>query len=269
MVTPHYEIHGGTEESDVLVLIAGTGYPGRTWPQGFLEMLSPEIRVVTFDHRGTGDTPATSGPYSTALFADDVAALMAELGRPCHVLGHSMGGRVAQWLAIRHPESVRSLILAASGVGGDETGAQPRGVPVSACLGLLSLGYEGYVRDLQRRTFFTEDFVSRHPEVVGALGEAFWSGAPDIEDYLKHVIARQAHDASDFIGTIETPTLVLVGELDTHAGGTGSHYDQSVTLAESLPHSEFAVVPGCRHGLFWEQPERTSELVNGWLRQHG
>lgn len=265
-VVPHYEIRGGTDDSEMLILVAGTGYPGRTWPREFLELLSPDLRVVTFDHRGTGSTPPTPGPYSTAQFADDVAALIAELGQPCHVLGHSMGGRVAQWLAIRHPESVTSLLLAASGMGGDPTGTQPRGLPMATCLGLLSRGYEGYVRDLQRRTFFTEGFVEDRSDVVGALGEAFWSGAPAIEDYLKHVIARQAHDASEHIATIQTPTRVFVGELDTHAGGTGSHYDQSVALAELLPDSAFDVIPACRHGMFWEQPRRTAELVNDWIR---
>src|SRR5688572_24913272 len=94
-----------------LLLLAGTGYNGGTWPDEMVQRLAPRCTVVTFGCRGSGETPGTPEEYSTRLFAADVRALIQELGRgPAHVLGHSMGGRVAQWVAIDRPDLVRSLV---------------------------------------------------------------------------------------------------------------------------------------------------------------
>ena len=110
-----YEITGRGEP---IVLVAGTGYPGATWYPGLLEPLAAAHTVLTFDHRGTGATPSTPERYSTRGFAQDALGLLDALGLPAaHVVGHSMGGRVAQWMALDHPERVRSLVLAATGPG--------------------------------------------------------------------------------------------------------------------------------------------------------
>ncbi len=104
-----------------LLLIAGTGYPASTWHPRFLDLLAESFQVITFDHRGTGASPGTDHEYSTELFARDAAAVLgATTSAPAHVLGHSMGGRVAQWLAIDEPSRVDRLVLAATGAGVEE-----------------------------------------------------------------------------------------------------------------------------------------------------
>lgn len=260
---PNHVIRDGPPGADLVLLIAGTGYPGVTWEGPFLDALRREFRVVTYDHRGCGETSGTDGLYTTEMLADDAAELLGHLGEPAHVVGHSMGGRVAQWLTAKAPERVRSLVLAGSGLGGNPR--ESCGVPVATCRGLLALGYEGFVRDVQRRTFFTEEFTSERPEVVSALGEAFWGARPELEDYLKHVAARQSHDSHAVAPEIQQRTLVVVGSLDTHVGGTGSHVDQSHALSETIPHADLVVMPGCRHGIFWERPQETATLLLEWL----
>lgn len=262
-----YELRG---KGTPLVLVAGTGYPGATWPPELLAPLADKQTVLTFDHRGTGGTPPSGGPYTTRLFAHDALALIEDLGlAPAHVLGHSMGGRVAQWMALERPEAVRTLILAATGPGEfDPQKPVPRGIPVHAAKAMIELGYEAYMRDHIAATFFTPEFREAHPERVRWLHETFWSHRPDLESYLKHVVARQTHQTAERLGEIRVPSLIMVGDRDTAAMGTGVHTEQSDFLLKHLPDATLRVVEGAAHGFFWSHPERTAELIVEWTTAH-
>ena len=261
------EIRG---EGTPFLLICGTGYPGATWPRAFLDALARRHRVITFDHRGTGRTPATPEPYTTRLFASDALELLDSLAvGPAHVLGHSMGGRVAQWMALDRPESLQTLILAASGPGQfRDDKPVTRGVPIHTAVGLIEHGYEGYMRDHMRDTFFTPEFVQAHPEVVEDLHRAFWEARPDVENYLKHVVARQTHQTAGRLGEIRTPTLVLIGDRDTAAMGTGVHTEQSDYLLKHLPNATLRTIPDTAHGFFWQDPKHTVEVLLEWTAAH-
>ena len=253
-----------------LVLIAGTGYPGATWHDEFVAPLAEKHTVLTFDHRATGGTPASTERLSTRLFASDAVGLLDALGLGrAHVLGHSMGGRVAQWMALERPDRLRSLILAASGPG-EFRPDRPvtRGVPVHTVVGLVEKGYERYMRDHVAATFFTPEFAREHPDAVDALHRSFWEHRPDLEGYLRHVIARQEHQTADRLSEIRVPTLVLIGDRDTAAMGTGVHTEQSDFLLRHIPNAQKRVVEGGAHGYFWEMPARTAELVLEWTAAH-
>jgi pimeloyl-ACP methyl ester carboxylesterase len=262
-----YELRG---RGVPIVLIAGTGYPGATWPPAFVEPLLERHRVLIFDHRGTGATPVSAEHLSTRLFARDAVGLMDALGlEAAHVLGHSMGGRVAQWVALDRPERVRSLILAATGPGqfrDDKPVA--RGIPLHAATELIEQGYERYMREHIEATFFTPEFAAEHPEVVAWLVDAYWSHRPDVESYLRHIIARQEHQTADRLGDIAMPALVLVGDRDTQAMGTGVHTEQSEFLRSHLPNATLRMIEGAAHGYFWQRPERTVELLLEWTATH-
>ena len=195
----NHEIQG---HGPPLLLVAGTGYPGATWPKAFVEPLTRHATVITYDHRGTGSSTAGTGPYSTRLFASDAVALLRELGlESAHVLGHSMGGRVAQWMALDAPDSIRSLILAASGPGQYRPDRPlTRGIPVVTAQSLIELGYEKYMADHIEETFFTADFASSHPDVVQSLVRSFWEHRPSLRDYLEHITARQQHQTAERLG---------------------------------------------------------------------
>jgi pimeloyl-ACP methyl ester carboxylesterase len=257
----HYTVVG---DGPPVLLIAGTGYAGTTWHPGFLSQLAERATVVYYDHRGTGETKGTPDDYDIRLFARDAAAVIRALGGDVHVVGHSMGGRVAQWLAIDSPELVRSLVLVSSGAGAEGGDTSRVGIPIAAALGLAEDGYRAYIARLQRSTFFTDAFAAARPDEVEWLADAFWRGRPALLDYLKHVRARQAHSSRPEIRTVRKPTLVLVGAEDTHVGGTGSHVDQSIELHELIAGSRLTVLPGVKHGLFWERPEETAEIIADW-----
>src|SRR5205823_2093751 len=169
--------------------------------------------------------PASPERYSTRLFAQDALGLMDALRLPAaHVLGHSMGGRVAQWMALDRPERLRTLILAASGPGQfRDDRPVTRGIPVHAAKEMIELGYERYMRQHIRDTFFTPEFAAAHPDRVAWLHDTFWAHRPDLENYLRHVLARQEHQTGDRLSEIRMPTLVMIGERDTQIMGTGSH----------------------------------------------
>lgn len=253
-----------------LLLIAGTGYPGGTWHPDLVEALAARHTVVTFDHRGTGATAPAPGRYSTRSFAADALGLLDALGlEPAHVVGHSMGGRVAQWMALEHPDRVRSLVLAATGPGQFRSDRPvTRGVPVHVVLELVDKGYERYMRDHIAATFFTPEFARDHPDVVAWLHDAFWRDRPDLENYLRHVVARQEHQTADRLAEIRVPTLILVGDRDTAVMGTGAHTEQSDYLAEHIPGAMKRVIPGSAHGYFWQDPERTIEILLEWTAAH-
>lgn len=262
-----YDVRGS---GPALVLIAGTGFPGATWDDDLVRPLARRHTVLTFDHRGTGDTPAGAEPFSTHLFARDVLGLIdgLDLEAPC-VLGHSMGGRVAQHVALESPDRVRSLILAATGPGQfRDDHPVTRGIPVRHARALIELGYERYMREHIAEMFFTPEFAATHPDRVDRLVRLFWDHRPDLESYLRHIVARQEHQTTERLAEIRSPTLVLVGDRDTQVMGTGSHWDQSRYLLDHIAGATLRVVEGTAHGYFWERPERTVELILAWTSTH-
>lgn len=262
-----YEVRG---EGVPILLVAGTGYPGATWDADVVVPLAERHTVVTFDHRGTGATPASAERLSTRLFAHDALDLLRSLDLPpAHVLGHSMGGRVAQWMALDGPERMRTLILAATGPGQfSDDEPVTRGIPAHTAKGLIERGYERYMADHTRETFFTPEFAAAHPERVRRLFTLFWDHRPDLESYLRHVVARQEHQTAERLADITMPVLVVIGDRDTQPMGTGSHTAQSRFLLDHLPNAEMRVIAGAAHGFFWQMPERTVEVLLDWTLKH-
>jgi pimeloyl-ACP methyl ester carboxylesterase len=262
----HYEIRG---EGPPLLLVAGTGYPGATWPEAFVEALAGHSKVIMFDHRGTGASTSGIGPYSTRMFAADATALLEGIGVDhAHVLGHSMGGRVAQWMAIDGPSTVRSLILAASGPGQyRDDRPLTRGIPVVTAEKLIEQGYEGYMASHIAATFFTDAFAADHPQVVDELVRSFWEHRPSLRDYLEHITARQQHQTAERLTEITVPCLVLVGDHDTGARGTGSHLEQSRFLADHLQDARLEVLSDTSHGYIWQTPEISAQSVLRWIAE--
>lgn len=182
-----------------------------------------------------------------------------------HVVGHSMGGRVAQWMALDHGDRVRTLVLAATGPGQwNSDKPVTRGVPVHTALDLIERGYEQYMRDHISPTFFTPEFAAANASRVEWLIDAFWNNRPSLEAYLRHIVARQEHQTADRLADLTMPSLVLIGDLDTHEGGTGVHWDASEYLLQHLPNAERIVMHGATHGYFWQQPEELADVLIDW-----
>jgi pimeloyl-ACP methyl ester carboxylesterase len=265
----YYEVYG---EGDPLVLIAGTGISLAPWRVFQVPEFSKYYQVLIYDHRGLGRSDKPDEPYSTRLFAKDCAGLMDALGiKKAHIMGHSMGGRVAQWVALDYPKKVRSLVLSGTGSGkySDRLEDYPRGIPLDAALELIEKGYEEYQQDHWGPGFmFTDDFMNEHPEIVKKFQDLIVEEVPPLKCYLRHVIAWQCHETTDLVHNINAPTLVIVGSRDTHEGGTGSHVDSSYVLAEKIPNAELVIVEGGAHGYLRQIPDKGHPPILDFLRRH-
>ena len=268
-VNLYYELYG---QGDPLVLIAGTGISLAPWRPFQVPEFSKHYQVLIYDHRGLGRSDKPDMHYTTRLFARDCAALMDALGiKKAHIMGHSMGGRVAQWVALDYPEKVRSLILSGSGSGkySEELEDYPRGVPLDAALEMIEKGYEKYQHDHWGPGFmFSDQFVKDHPEVVKQFQDLIVDEVPPLKCYLRHVVARQCHETTDVVHKITAPTLVIVGSKDTHEGGTGDHVESSRALARQIRNAQLVLVEGGRHGYLREMPEKGHPPILDFLRRH-
>jgi pimeloyl-ACP methyl ester carboxylesterase len=268
-VNLYYELYG---RGDPLVLVAGTGISLAPWRVSQVPEFARHYQVLIYDHRGLGRSDKPDMHYTTRLFAKDCVGLMDALGiKRAHMMGHSMGARVCQWIALDYPERVRSLVLSGPGSGkySEELEDYPRGVPLDAALEMIEKGYEKYQSDHWGPGFmFSEQFMKEHPDVVKKYQELIVDEVPPLKCYLRHVVARQCHETTHLLDKIKAPTLVIVGSKDIHEGGTGNHVDSAKVLAARIPNAELVLVEGGRHGFLREMPEKGHPPILDFLRRH-
>ncbi|WP_029149372.1 alpha/beta fold hydrolase [Microbacterium indicum] len=230
-------------EGPALLLIAGQASTHRGWLP-LVPHLVAERRVVLFDHRGVGQsTMGDADRFTTRSFARDAVAVLDAAGvASADVYGHSMGGRVAQWMAIDRPERVDRLVLAGS-TGGDRFGPA-RDPDVNR---VLSSGDPAQMAPL----FFTESFRERHPEAVAG----FFARDAGIRARRAHFDASRRHDAWDELHRISSPTLVIHGSDDPV-----TPVESARLLAARIPDAVLDVVPGQRHCPHLESAEARARV---------
>jgi pimeloyl-ACP methyl ester carboxylesterase len=244
---------------DVL-LIAGLGDPAEAW-QPQLNGLADRYLITAFDNRGAGRTPLGEGHHlSATTMANDAAALLGALGvSNVHVAGFSMGSAIAQELALRHPELVRSLVLIS-------TYARPDALFRSQLNFWRWLAEVAPSEHAFFEAFFTWVYTPRaHADgTVDQIVEealAFPHQQP-VEAFQAQVDVCLAHDTSDRLAEIAAPTLVLSGELDLILP---PRFGRSV--AAGIPNAHFDVMAGEAHQPFQEVPDEFNARVEAFWRE--
>jgi len=250
-----YSVDG--DGGDWVVMIMGLGYARWGWAWT-APLLARRHRVVTFDNRGVGSSDAPDGPYTAAMMAGDTTGLMDALGiERAHVVGTSLGGFIAQELALAAPERVDKLVLACTAAGG------PGMVPMPERTVRLMAEAPSLPDDVRLRRFiengFSDAFVAAHPDVVERLMEFRRTTAQPLSAWMSQSAAGAAFDASERVRGIEAPTLVITGDSDGVVDPKNS-----VLLSESIPGARFAELPG-GHLFFIEEPERFAAIVEEFL----
>ena len=267
---PYIKVNDGVEiyyeatgQGTPFLFLSETACDGAVWNLYQVPEFSRDHRVVIMDYRGTGLSGKPSAKYSTEMFANDAAAVLDHLGIEAAVVcGHSMGGRVAQLLALNHPGKVSKLILASSGAAhpGD------RGIPLRIAKEMVEWGYEKYVRHHTIVVGWTEVYARNHINLIEKYLRVRMANLCPVEFYFRHVLARQEHDTSGRLKDINVPTLILVGDDDHFVVSDLSHRAGADLLAQGIPNAKLVVLPGERHSYFFTEPEKAHRPMREFMQ---
>lgn len=247
----YYETHG---EGEPLLLIRGLG----STCDGFkaqVDGLSPYFRVISFDNRCVGRSDQPQTPFTIADMADDTAALLDALDvESAHVFGVSLGGMVAQELALRHPRRVRKLALACTHAGPrtaarapewavalfNESTQKPRPEALKASVPIL----------------FAKKTIDERPELIEESLAVMENNNQPKSSYLLQLGAVMKHDAIDRLHQITSPTLVMTGTEDTLVDPRNSRM-----IAERVPGARLIEFKETGHIFFTEKADEVNSAL--------
>lgn len=241
-----------------LLFVGGSGWDLRVPPTPLDSALTDKFDVVLYDQRGGGQSDKPIGPYAMEHYAKDAAGLLTALGWDrAHIVGYSFGGMVAQELAIRYPDCVNRLVLAATSPGGPDHGSYP----IEVFLDLPP--HERARRSLEvSDTRYNRAFQREKPAEFEALIDkrilrqnAVMHNAEARAGYRNQLVARAAHNTLDRLHHITAPTLILCGATDGQASVSGQ-----ILMAQRIPNARRKTVPG-GHNFIFEHPSGIQHIM--------
>lgn len=248
----------------------GLGMDHRGWMMQTPE-LSQHFTVITYDNRGVGKSSVPPGPYTTLKMAEDAAFLLDHLGiASAHVCGISMGGLIAQQLAIHFPQKVRRLVLSVTyGWVDDEIKAtsgkvmqgitgQQGGNLLAADLSQLNMervlfGMMEYV--------FTPGFLQQNRPLLDAFYQEFLKEEPSLDGFFNQLVATQTHDTREQLASVTSPTLVLGAECDALIPPSCSQ-----KIAEKIPGAKLVFMKGVGHALNFEKAGEYNKILSDFFK---
>lgn len=245
------------EEGDgpPLLLIMGLGYSMAMWHR-LRPALVERFRVIAFDNRGVGSSDVPEPPYSIPeMVGDAIAVLDAANVQSAHVIGVSMGGVIAQQLALDAPDRVRSLVLACTACGGPDTVvAEPE--VIQALTARAELGPEEGVRVMVPYIYDPATPAERIEDDIALRLRNY----PSVAGYLGQLQAVVGYETYERLSEISIPTLVLHGQSDRlvpHGNGED--------LARRIPGARFVSIPNASHIFFTDQPDISLDALLAFL----
>jgi pimeloyl-ACP methyl ester carboxylesterase len=250
-------------DGQALVLIAGVGYGSWFWHK-ITPGLAERYRVITFDNRGAGGSDKPEGPYSVPLMAADTIGLMEALAlKEASLLGHSLGGFIAQEVAVARPDLVGRLVLASTNHGGSNV------VPMTPEALEVLTNREGDPVELVKRGIQVSTapgFAQEHPRVVKELMDYRFTSPVPPPQYQAQVFAGAGmaslteEQIEKRMAAIQAPTLILFGEHDNVVPPGNADL-----MAQKMPRARVEIIPGAGHIFPIEKPEETMAVVAAFL----
>ncbi len=248
-----YEEEG---KGEPLLLIMGLGCPGRVWRYQ-IPTLAKQFRVITFDNRGVGGSDKPSDDYSIEVMAKDAARLLAALKiSSAHVAGLSMGGAIAQRLAIDFPSTVQKLVLVGTWAKTQGFGKTLLGVWREIAEGC---GMETLTK-LTMTQYLTPSCFDKNIQLLETLWKDFVAEPQPVHGYIGQNLACEGHSALSELEKIRAETLIIVGRQDgqTPVGAAKE-------LASNIPNAKLETISGYGHGLVWENYSAFNDMLLRFL----
>jgi 3-oxoadipate enol-lactonase len=253
-----YELSGHRSDKPWLVLIQGLGFDRAGWAP-VVSRLRRRFRLVLIDNRGSGLSTTTQRDFGVAEMAGDVAAVLSHCGiARAHVLGASLGGMVAQELAIRHPLRIDRLILACTTPGWPFGYPMPRAT-VQRMTAAAGMPVEAAQRILVDNALSPET-VSTHPELVDRIVENQRGRLAEPAAWRALASSGASYAGGSRPSRISAPTLVIYGDADAVVDPRNSKL-----LADQIPGARLIAFPGLGHLFFWEDPAKFADVVTSFL----
>ena len=255
-ISLYYETHGS---GPPLLLIAGLASDSQSW-QPVIPFLAESFRVILVDNRGSGRSRPMDEFVSISRMADDCLLLLDYLEIPAaHVLGHSMGGFIAQELSLRHPQRVLSLVLAATAC---RNSSRNNALFADWAATRATADREQWFRGICY-WLFTEHFYEDALQVSAAVVAAVDYPYPQSSTaFANQVRALAAFDRSNDLSKVTQPTLIISGSEDILFSP-----ESATTLMRLLPAARTVTIRAAAHSICWEQPEACCRAVVAFLEE--
>jgi len=242
-----------------LIMINGLSEHAGSWDPYLISGLSKRFKLLLFDIRGSGRTDTSDEEYSIKLFADDTAGLMDAVGIPrAHVLGLSLGGMIAQELALSYPKRIEKLVLCSTRCGGAQTVPAPREKSERPMPDSGKVSFEKMIRITLPR-FFTEEFIKNNPEFVKAYIKQRLSVPFSQEAITRYRNASATFDTCARLPQIKASTLIIHGKRDIVITP-----EKAQLMAKRIPHSKVVYFENSGH-LLAEDREKILETLIDFL----
>jgi aminoacrylate hydrolase len=249
----HYEEHGA---GPPLMLVTGLSGLKSSWTAQ-VPRLSPHFRVITHDHRGTGQSARSAIVYSVEQMARDVLGLMDDLGVECaDFVGHSTGGAIVQWIALNEPARIRRAILSSTWSAPDSYFVKSFEFRKEV---LSKLGPEAYAR-ASSFTMYPPDWFAKNEDAVLRAEKLLLAGFPENEIVISRIDAICRFDVAERLGEIKIPTVVTCADDDRVTPVYLSH-----AIADRIPNSRKAIFPWGGHASPTLNADKYAELVKNTL----
>ncbi len=249
----YYETHG---QGETLLLIAGIGYGTWLWAKQIPE-LSKYFSVIAFDNRGVGRSDKPDSEYTVSLLASDAYELLRALNvERAHILGISLGGFVAQQLALDHPEIVNKLILCSTSFGGPNM-ILPKGEILQFMA--FGAGKETFQRGLELA--FSSEYLAKNPEEVAQITARMRRNPQPRYAYLRQFMAPITFNSEPHLQKLTMPVLVMAGEADRVVP-----VENSRLLAARLPNARLVTFPNAGHLFVVERADEVNRIILDFLK---